>query len=82
NVRLNRGSDPLKISLEACIQLIEAQGKTPVNQVLASFGDIQVLQGRYGPYIKRGRNNYKIPSGKDPSKLTESDCLAIIEKKK
>ena len=82
NVRLNRGSDPLKISLEACIQLIEAQGKTPVNQVLASFGDIQVLQGRYGPYIKRGRNNYKIPSGKDPSKLTEADCLAIIDKKK
>ena len=82
NVRLNRGADPLTITLEACIPLIDAAGKTPVKEVLASFGDIQIMQGRYGPYIKQGKMNYKIPAGKDPSKLSEADCLAIINSKK
>lgn len=82
NVRLRRGDDPLTITLEACIHLIEASQETPANEVLATFGDIQILRGRYGPYIKQGKNNYKIPSGKDPAKLTEADCLAIIKNKK
>ena len=50
-------------------------------KVIASFGDIQVIDGRYGPYIKQGKTNYKIPRGKDASKLTEADCQAIIGKK-
>ena len=80
NVRLSRGADPLKISLEECVSLIDAQ-ESSAPQVLASFGDVQILRGRYGPYIKQGKNNYKIPAGKDPAKLTEADCLAIINNK-
>jgi DNA topoisomerase-1 len=37
-----------------------------------------VINGRYGPYIKQGEANYKIPKGKDATKLTEADCQEII----
>jgi len=36
------------------------------------------LNGRYGPYIKKGKENFKIPKGTDPLTLTEADCEKII----
>ena len=81
NVKLPRGVDPLTITLEACERLVDEAESAPVVKVIASFGDIQVIDGRYGPYIKQGKTNYKIPRGKDASKLTEADCQAIIGKK-
>jgi len=49
-------------------------------KVISNFEDIMVLNGRYGPYIVKDKNNYRIPKGSDPKKLTREDCLAIIEK--
>ena len=40
--------------------------------------DIQVLNGRYGPYIKHSGGNYRIPKGTDASSLSEEDCLKIV----
>ena len=45
---------------------------------IAEYGDIKVINGRYGPYIKQGASNYKIPKGKDAASLTEADCQEII----
>ena len=79
NVKLPRGKDPLRISLEECQSLIqEASAEKPAQTYLAEFGDIKVINGRYGPYIKQGASNYKIPKGKDAAKLTEADCQEII----
>ncbi len=80
NVKLPKGADPLKIGLEECISLIKEQADTDkaATAPIAEFGDIKVLNGRYGPYIKQGVTNYKIPRGKDAAKLTEADCQAII----
>ena len=79
NVKLPRNADPLKISLEECVKLIEETPETPAaNAVLAEWGDIQIVNGRYGPYLKSGGNNYRIPKGTDVSTLTEADCQAII----
>ena len=79
NVKLPRGKDPLYITLEECQTLIqEASAEKPAPAYLAEFGDIKVINGRYGPYIKQGAANYKIPKGKDASKLTEADCQEII----
>ena len=52
--------------------------------MIAEFpaSNIQVLNGRYGPYIKQGKENYKIPKKSDPSHLTEEACLTIISKAK
>jgi len=80
NVKLPKGADPLKISLEECISIIKAEadaGKAAAAPI-AEFGDIKVLNGRFGPYIKQGVTNYKIPKGKDAASLTEADCQAII----
>ena len=79
NVKLPKGKDPLRITLEECESLIqEAVAEKPASAYLAEFGDIKVINGRYGPYIKQGTSNYKIPKGKDAAKLTEADCQEII----
>ena len=79
NVKLPRGKDPLRISLEECSALVrESLAATPENATIAQFGDIRVINGRYGPYIKKGVSNYKIPKGTDAYSLTESDCQSII----
>ena len=80
NVKLPRGKDPLKVTLEECTQLIKEAGEEkPATAILAQFGDIQVINGRYGPYLKQGETNYRIPKGTDAATLTEADCLSIIE---
>ena len=79
NIKLPRGVDPLKITLEDCRGIIEENSQKPAGGVLAEFGDIQVIAGRYGPYLKAGGENYRIPAGTDTSALTEADCRAIVE---
>ena len=80
NVKLPRGIDPLQVDLETCIDLIR-ESTDPARTApvyLAEFGEIKVIDGRYGPYIKVGDSNYKLPKGTQASKLTEADCQAII----
>ena len=84
-ISLPRGADPLKVSLDECIRIIEEdRKKVPVNAVLAEFAGsgISVLNGRYGPYIKKDGANYRIPKGTDASTLTEDACMAIINNSK
>jgi len=45
---------------------------------ISKFGEIRVLSGRFGPYIKSGKKNYKIPKGVEPEKLDKSACQKII----
>ena len=80
NISLPRGTDPLKVSLETCITLIEDASNRKSGEVLAEFSgsDIQVIDGAYGPYIKHGGRNYKIPKNADVSALTEEKCKEII----
>ena len=79
NVKLPRSADPLTISLETCEKLIrEATEEKSASAYLAEFGDIKIVNGRYGPYIKQGTSNFKIPKGVDAASLTEADCQAII----
>jgi len=79
NVKLPRSADPLTISLEECTALIrESTDEKATAAVISDFGDIKVVNGRYGPYIKQGASNFKIPRGTDAASLTEADCQAII----
>ncbi len=79
NIKLPRNADPLKVSLEQCIPLIEAEAAAPAeNPLIAEWGDLKIVNGRYGPYLKAGDQNYRIPKGTDVSTLTEADCQAII----
>jgi DNA topoisomerase-1 len=79
NVKLPRGADPLKITVEECAAIIrESATQAPEQTVIAEFGDIRIINGRYGPYIKQGDSNFKIPRGTDAKALSEADCKAII----
>lgn len=85
NFSIPRGKDPLTITLEECSGIIEeGLNKSAANPVMAEYkdSDIQVINGRYGPYIKHAGSNYKIPKGTDAARLTEEACLEIINNSK
>lgn len=85
NFSIPRGKDPLKITLDECAAIIEdGLSKTAANAVMAEYkdSDIQVINGRYGPYIKHAGSNYKIPKETDAATLTEAACLEIINDSK
>ena len=74
--------DPHSITLEQAAAVMEEHNKKEADKHIASFPehDIEVINGRFGPYIKHGSLNYKIPKGTDAKALTADDCLQIISK--
>jgi DNA topoisomerase-1 len=73
--------DPYKITSERAIELIIEKTEQEKNRVIKTFEDnneLQVLNGRWGPYIAYKKKNYKIPKKTEPSKLTKEDCMKII----
>ena len=79
-VSLGKTYDPMLITEEEATALIEEHKLKESKKHIASFGDIEVLNGRFGPYIKQGKDNYKIPKGVAPEKLDEAACKEIIAK--
>lgn len=75
-ISIPRGKDPLTLSLEEAIEMIEQkeQSSTPLQQ----WGEIQVLRGRYGAYIHTLEGNFQIPKNADPSTITEAEARTII----
>lgn len=75
-------ADVYSITLDQGIQLIEEKRTIEKNRTIKLFDenpDVQVLNGRYGPYIKIGKDNIKIPKDVEPASLTLEDCLRIAE---
>mgnify|MGYP005811480199 CR=1 FL=1 len=81
-VSLPKGSDPISITEEEAVQLIlekrEADDKKLI-RAYAENAEIQILNGRWGPYIKFGKENVKIPKGKDAENLSFAEVTEIIE---
>ena len=81
-VSLPKDVDPLEVQLEEAVVLIEEKEKKDKEKIIKLFDeepDLQVLNGRYGPYIKYQKSNYKIPKKTEPKELTLDDCKKIIE---
>ena len=79
------GENVFNITLERAIELIDERKQAESKKVIKTFDenpDIQVLNGRYGPYLKMGKKNFRIPKTQDPEKLTLEEAQAIIDKKK
>ena len=82
-VSLPAGTDPMAVTLEEGIELIERKRQFEQQRQIKTFAenpDVEILNGRYGPYIAMGGKNYKIPTGTDPVSLDLAACMAIIEK--
>jgi len=80
---LGKEEDPLTIEADRAIEIIQIKRKQESEKYIKQFDedpDILVLKGRYGPYIKVGKKNVKIPKGKEPSELTLEECRELAEK--
>ena len=77
-ISIPKGKDPLTLTMDEAIELIEEKqiSSTPIHQ----WGDVQVLNGRYGAYIHTPEGNYQLPKGTDPDALNEADVRNIIAK--
>ncbi len=73
---------PAHITLEEAVDLIEAKRREEANRIMKTFDeepDLQILNGRYGPYIAFNKTNYKIPKTvTDPASLSLEECRALI----
>ncbi|HET19981.1 MAG TPA: DNA topoisomerase I [Chromatiales bacterium] len=82
-VSLAKTDDPYTVTLERAIELIEAKQLAEANRVIQTFASgIQVLNGRYGPYITDGEKNARIPKDRDPKSLSELECMELLSKAK
>lgn len=79
-VSIPKGEDPYDITPQRAVELIQAKREADANKTIKVFAEnpeIQVLNGRFGPYIKAGKKNVKIPKGKKPEELTLEECVTL-----
>ena len=82
-VTLPKTHDPLTVTLEEAQELIDAKKKAEAERVIQNFTgehELQVLNGRFGPYIAYQGSNYKLPKNVTPAELTLEECLDIVKK--
>ena len=84
---LSKDADPMTITLDEAIALIKEKRQAESQKHLKAFdadGKLQILNGRYGPYIAYDGKNYRIPKAQHQrvAELTFDECMAIIDKQK
>jgi len=72
--------DPYTVTLERALEVIRLKKEADANRIIQDFPaeGIQVLNGRYGPYITDKKKNAKIPKDRDPKTLTLEECRALL----
>jgi DNA topoisomerase-1 len=70
--------DPLKITEAEARKVIAAKQKRERERHIAAWGNIQVLNGPYGPYVTDGKNNARVPKDQDPKKITEKHAQKML----
>ena len=75
-----KDDDPYTVSLERALEVIRLKQEADANRLILDFGvdNIQVLNGRYGPYITDKLKNARIPKERDPKTLTLEECRALL----
>ena len=84
-VSIPKGTDPMSVTLEDAVALILSKREAAENKVIKTFEsepELQILNGRYGPYISYEKKNYKIPENIDPKDLNLDACFKVIELQK
>jgi DNA topoisomerase-1 len=72
--------DPYTVTLERALEVIRLKQEADANRIIIDFGvdNIQVLNGRYGPYVTDGKKNAKVPKERDPKSLTLEECRPLL----
>ena len=78
---LKKEDDPYTIDLARAVFLIEEKEEIARNRIIKQFdgSDIQVLNGRFGPYISDGKLNGRIPKDREPASLTLEEVIKLME---
>jgi DNA topoisomerase I len=79
---LKKTDDPVTLTADEAIALIGEKRVGDANRTIREFAerpDVKVLNGRFGPYISIGKDNFKIPKGTEPSSLDLVACLEIAK---
>jgi DNA topoisomerase-1 len=73
--------DPYTVTLEQGLECIRIKKEADANRIIQDFGvdNIQVLNGRYGPYISNKEKNARIPKGRDPKSITLEEARTLLE---
>ena len=79
---LAKTDNPALVEYDRAVEIINEKRQKDLDNIILTFNqdpDMQVLNGRFGPYITYKKSNYKIPKGTEPSTLTYEQCMAIVE---
>lgn len=74
-----KDGDPHEITEEKAKELYAAKLKAEAEKNIADFGEIKVLNGRFGPYVTDGKKNVKVPKDTDPKSLSKSDAKELLD---
>jgi DNA topoisomerase-1 len=79
-VSIRGDDDPYTIELPRALELIEAKKIEDANRIIQDFEDegIQVLNGRYGPYVTDKTKNARVPKDREPKSLTLEECKELL----
>ena len=80
-ISIPKDMDPLEISLNDAVALINAKREADAKKSIKTFAEdpeLEILNGRYGPYIAYKKKNYKLPKDSVPAELTHEECMQII----
>ncbi|HVB84199.1 MAG TPA: topoisomerase C-terminal repeat-containing protein, partial [Rhodanobacteraceae bacterium] len=76
---LKAEDDPYTIDLAVALERVREKREIAANRLIKDFGNgVQVLNGRYGPYITDGEKNARIPKEREPATLTAEECAALL----
>jgi DNA topoisomerase I len=78
---LPKTDDPMEVSIERAIEIIEEKRIAEKNKIINTFGannEIQIINGKFGPYFSCDGVNYKIPKSIEPTSLTEEKCRELM----
>lgn len=82
-VSIPKDKDLLDVTLEEAIAMIDEKTAADANKLIKTFPenkDVQLLNGKYGAYLKIGKNNFRLPKTVEPDKLSLEECLEIAAK--
>ena len=81
-VSLPKEESPMTVDLDKAIEIILAKRQADIDKIIKQFPenpDVQLLNGRWGPFLKIGKDNFKLPKDAEVEKLTLEECITISE---
>jgi DNA topoisomerase-1 len=76
-----KDADPHTVELPAALELVAAKKQADLDRILRTFDetDVQILKGRWGPFITDGKKNARMAKDREPDSMTLEECLAALE---